>query len=244
MTGDAAPVGAGPEDLRGVLLRSRARIDALLHRLRLQHALLSVRPHASPRWHLSMVVGVDGAHDRLDLDALHPPPQPAVETGTLLHVRGRVDGGELRFECSSLGASVVDGRPALRTTTPDEVFVLERRSAFRLRLPEQMSLPPSAVGREHAAEQPARLIDVSCLGAGAVVPEAVGPQAGEALRMRVILPGAVIDAQAQVRSTARHGQGVRVGLRFDGLRSDDESRLAQAVNRLERQLIRAGRRGT
>lgn len=243
MIDDAAPAGAGPEDLRGVLLRSRARIDALLHRLRLQHALLSLRPHASPRWHLSMVVGVDGAHDRLDLDALHPPPQPAVEPGTLLYVRGRVDGGELRFDCNSLGTSLVDGRLALRVTTPDEVFVLERRSAFRLRLPEHMSLPPSAIGREHA-ELPARLIDVSCLGAGAIVPEAVGPQTGEALRMRVSLPGAVVDAQAQVRSTARHGHGLRVGLRFDDLRSDDESRLAQAVNRLERQLIRAGRRGT
>lgn len=237
---DAAPAGAGTEDLHGLLLRNPERIAALLHRLRLHRSLLSLRFEGSERWHASMVVAIDAARGRFHLDAPASAPTPAPQPGARISVRGRVDGGDLRFRCRYAGTVLIDGIEALEAQAPDEIFVLERRTAFRLNLPPQLGLPPSAIGREQPTH-PTRLIDVSLAGAGAVVPHAVQPQIGDALRMRIQLPGASVQTEAEVRSARAGEGGVRVGLRFEGLRSDDENRLAQAVNTLERQLIRATR---
>lgn len=235
-----AAAAAEPDDLHGMLLRAPARIGALLHRLRLHHSLLSVRAGGSQRWHASIVIAVDGTQRTLDLDALHPAPPHEPTAGSQLTVRGRVDGGDLRFRCRVLGASVAENAAALRVAFPDEIFVLERRAAFRLNLPEQFNLAPSHVGREWL-EHPARLVDVSHAGAGAVVPNSVEPALGDTLKVRIQLPGTVIDTEAEVRSVTPGATGIRIGLQLGALRSEDETRLAQAINGLERQMIRAAR---
>lgn len=236
----AAPVGAEADDLHGLLLRSPRRIEALLHRLRLNRSLLSVRLEGSDQWHASMVVAVAAAQRRLSLDALNPSPSSIPVAGTRIAVRGRVDGGDLRFKCRYAGESIVEAEPAIDAELPEEIFVLERRAAYRLSLPQHLQLPPSAIGRAQPDHR-ARLVDVSHVGVGAIVPADVQPAIGEELCMRIQLPGAVVQTDAEVRSTAAQGDGVRVGLRFDKLRGDDENRLAHAVNSLERQLIRASR---
>lgn len=231
---------AEADDLHGLLLRSPRRIEALLHRLRLNRSLLSVRLEGSDQWHASMVVAVEPARHRFSLDALNPSPSPMPPPGTRIAVRGRVDGGDLRFKCRYAAESMVEAEPAIDAELPEEIFVLERRSAYRLNLPPHLQLPPSAIGRAQPDHR-ARLVDVSHVGVGAIVPADVQPAVGEELRMRIQLPGAVVQTDAEVRSTATQSDGVRVGLRFDKLRVDDENRLAQAVNGLERQLIRASR---
>lgn len=240
MRGDAGPQGAEADDLHGLLLRSPRRIEALLHRLRLHRSLLSVRVEGSDQWHASMVVAVDAPRRRFHLDALNPPPAQPLAAGTRIAVRGRVDGGDLRFKCRYAGASIIEAEPAIEAELPEDVFVLERRAAYRLNLPPHLQLPPSAIGRERP-EHRARLVDVSHVGAGAVVPADVQPAVGDELRMLIQLPGATVHTDAEVRSAAAQGDGVRIGLHFEKLRSDEENRLAHAVNSLERQLIRATR---
>lgn len=228
------------EDLSGTLLRSSAGIESLLHRLRLHRSLLSVRVEGAQRWHSTMVVAVDPQKDRLDLDALHPAPRHDLAAGTQLLVRGRVDSGDLRFRCKVVGNAKVNDEPTLKTTLPEEIFVFERRGAFRLNLPAFLNLPPSRIGREQP-EHDARLVDISHTGAGALVPRTVEPAIEDSLRVRIQLPGTVIDADAQVRSVTPISTGIRVGLQLAGLRGADEAHLTQAINSLERQLIRAVR---
>ncbi len=240
MTTAAPSAGVAQEDLRGMLLRSPARIAALLHRLRLHHCLLSVRADPADPWRTSLVIAVDPARQRIDLDALHPPPPHSPVAGQWLSVRGRVDGGDLHFSCRCAGGAERDGEPILTAEFPDEVFIRERRGAFRLNLPPQLALPPSALGRSRP-EHDAQLLDLSYAGAGALVARTVEPAPGSTVRLRIRLPGTTVDTAAQVRSTARHRDGVRVGLRFDALGADEEGRLTQAINALERQLIRTAR---
>lgn len=228
------------EDLSGTLLRSTAGIESLLHRLRLHRSLLSVRAEGSQRWHTSMVVAVDPQARKFDLDELHPAPRQPLRAGTALLVRGRVDGGDLRFRCSVVGNARVGDAPTLRAALPEEIFVFERRGAFRLNLPAFLNLSPSRVGRGQP-EHDARLVDISHTGAGALVPGTVEPAVDDTLRVRIQLPGTVIEADAAVRSVTPGNSGIRVGLQLGGLRGQDEAHLAQAINGLERQLIRAVR---
>ncbi|MFA5942017.1 MAG: flagellar regulator YcgR PilZN domain-containing protein [Sinimarinibacterium sp.] len=228
------------EDLSGTLLRSSAGIESLLHRLRLHRSLLSVRAEGSQRWHTSMVVAVDPQSRQFDLDALHPAPRQDLAAGTHLLVRGRVEGGDLRFRCNVVGTTTANSEAPLKAALPDEIFVFERRGAFRLSLPTFLNLPPSRVGRA-LPEHNARLVDISHTGAGAVVPGTVEPAIDDTLRVRIQLPGTVIDAEAEVRSVTPGNDGIRVGLQLGRLRSQDEAHLAQAINSLERQLIRAVR---
>lgn len=228
------------EDLSGTLLRSSAGIESLLHRLRLHHSLVSVRVEGTQRWHSSMVVALDPQKGCLDLDALHPGPRHDLVAGAQLLVRGRVDSGDLRFRCKVVGTAKLGGESTLKATLPEEIFVFERRGAFRLNLPTFLNLPPSRIGREQP-EHDAHLVDISHTGAGALVPRTVEPAIEDSLRVRIQLPGTVIEADAQVRSITPISTGVRVGLQLGSLRSQDQTHLTQAINSLERQLIRAVR---
>ncbi|MEQ1439361.1 PilZ domain-containing protein [Fontimonas sp. SYSU GA230001] len=228
------------EDLSGTLLRSAAGIESLLLRLRVHRSLLSVRVEGSAQWHTSMVVAVDAPAGRLALDDLHPPPKQPLKPGTLLTVRGRVDSGDVRFRCAAVGPAVVDGAPALLAALPDEIFVFERRGAFRLHVPGFLNLPPSRIGHERA-EHPARLVDISQGGAGVVLSGTIEPALDDTVRVRIELQGTVIEADARVRSIQPGENGVRLGLHLDGLSGQEEDHLAQAIHGLERQLIRATR---
>lgn len=230
---------AEPEDLQGRLVRAPSRIEAILNQLRRQRALLSVRVGGTADWRTSMVLAVDGMQQTLLLDPPHPPP-PQPPSGALLSIRGRVDGSDLRFSCRASAPVDADGTAALLAEFPDHVLVLERRAAFRLNLPEFLRLPPSRVGHEHA-EHDVRLVDLSHTGTGAIVPDHVEPAVGDTLRVRLQLPDAVIDTEAEVRSITPGRDGIRVGLQLGTLAHEDETRLSQAISRLERQLIRATR---
>ncbi len=230
-------MAAESEELPGLLLRGPEQIHGLLHRLRLNRCLLSIRPYGSDRAYSSIVLAINVPRGAMDIDALHPAPPEAVPAQTSLSVRSCLDGGDLRFRAHSLASVMHEGAPALRVALPEDVFVLERRAAYRVRVP---ALPPSSVGRV-LPDQDARLTDISQLGAGAVVPHRLEPGRGDRLRLQLRLPGAVIETDADVRTTRRQADGVRVGLCFAPLQGDARHRLSQAINRLERELIRSSR---
>ncbi len=231
---------ADHEDLRGLLIRKPQHIARMLHRLRLQRTPLAVRFNAAPHWHAGMIVGVYPDTRRFELDFADAPPDIAPSPGDSVSIRGRIDDGDLRMDCSLTGERRRSAATALTLRLPQEIFVLERRTAYRLPLPPGLALPPSAVGHTEA-DIGARLVDVSHHGAGALIPLDLRTSVGAALHCHIALPDTALDTHAEVRSATRLRDGVRLGLRFEALKPCDEDRLAAAVNRLERQLIRESR---
>jgi c-di-GMP-binding flagellar brake protein YcgR len=156
MSADPALAGRHDGEVAGAaatqVLQQPARIIETLHRLRLHRDLLTARTLGAAGTGATIILAVD-AERGIDFDALHPPPRPAPAAGDSLSIRGNVDGSELRFQCRVAGTVTVDGRPALRTALPDQIAVLERRAAHRLRLPWQGELAPTAVLGSAAAHR-------------------------------------------------------------------------------------------
>lgn len=220
-------------------LRQPARIIETLHRLRLHRDLLTARPRGSASIGATIILAVD-AERGIDFDALHPAPQPAPTPGDGLSIRGSVDGSELRFQCRVIGPVSVDGRPALRTALPEQIAVLERRAAFRLRLPSQGELAPTAVVGPLGA-QVLQLTDISLLGAGARARHGDAPATGDRLQLRIQLPQSTVHAGAEVRSSTPQAGFTRLGMRFTELGRESRQHLIEAIHRIERQLIRYAR---
>jgi c-di-GMP-binding flagellar brake protein YcgR len=220
-------------------LRQPARIIETLHRLRLHRDLLTARALGSTGTAATIILAVDAEHG-IDFDALHPAPQPFPKAGDSLMLRGNVDGSDLRFQCGVVGPVTVDGRPALRTALPEQIAVLERRAAFRLRLPSHGEFAPATV-LGPSGEQALQITDISPLGAGVQARHGDAPTAGDRLQLRIRLPEATVDAAAEVRSATPLAGFTRLGLRFTDLGRESRQRLVEAIHRIERQLIRYAR---
>lgn len=216
------------------LLSRREHILDVLHRLRLHHELLNLRRHGSHRIHASIVLAVDPATG-IDFDDPHPALSAIV--GDVLSVRGRIDGTDLRFAAPVVGPSLVGGRPALRVELPTEIALLERRAAYRVRLPADAGIPASTLDGSHALQ----LTDLSHLGAGAQAGRDSAIRSGDLLQLRIELPERRLDTAAEVRSARAAGGRLQLGLRFAGLGRDARQRLAEVIHRIERQLIRRAR---
>lgn len=231
---------AEPEagDGRGLLLRRPAQIESLLHRLRLNHTILSVRLASAPRWYSSLVIGVGPDHGPVDLDALHPPPLTAPTPGTGLAIHARVDGGDLRLRSEVIGPCRVEQLPALRIAFPHTAFVHERRINFRLPLSAQLGLGPSRLVHNGTPLQ-APLADISADGAAALLNQPLPAPIGSRLLCQIDLPGLQLETDAEVRSSTAVRHGWRVGMQFAPLPVDRRERLQRAILALERRLIRS-----
>ncbi|HEY0973320.1 MAG TPA: PilZ domain-containing protein [Solimonas sp.] len=226
------PLQAGERDSR-----DRARLLALLHRLRLRRIALTAQPdpHAS-RSYCTRLLAVDAEAAALHLDALHPEPAPELQAGHALHLRGRLDGGLLRFECRFTGLAIDDHGPVLRAALPERIELLEQRALRRLTLHAAPQGP--TLDLEHAGgHSAAHLLDLSAQGAGALAPIDATTPVGSTLRCRFETPTA-LRIDAEVRSRSVRGAWQRLGLRFTRLRRDEEERLIAALLRLERHAIR------
>ncbi|TJY62883.1 flagellar brake protein [Sinimarinibacterium sp. CAU 1509] len=224
-------------DERGLLLRRPAPIESLLHRLRLNHAILSVRLAGAPRWYSSLVIAVGPNYSHVDLDALHPPPLTAPTAGTGMAIHARIDGGDLRLRSEVIGPCRVEKLPALRIAFPHTAFVRERRINFRLPLSPRLGLAPSHI--VHAGtECHAPLADISTDGAAALLSRPLEAPIGSSLQCQIDLPGLKLDTEAELRSSTAVRHGWRVGMQFAPLQADRRERLQRAILALERHLIR------
>jgi hypothetical protein len=216
-----------------LLVRREQILDAL-HRLRLHHEQLQLRRHGSLGSHVSIVLAVDPSSG-IDLD----PPHPALtaSVGDVLSIRARIDGSDLRFATPVVGPSLVGGRRALRVELPSEIALLERRAAYRVRLPLDAGIVASTLDGEHHLQ----LTDLSHLGAGVQAGRGAAIESGDLLQLHLDLPDARVDTAAEVRSARPAGGRLQLGLRFAGLGREARQRLSQAIHRIERQLIRHAR---
>lgn len=214
----------------------RARMLALLHRLRLRRVPLTAQDARSTRSYCTRVLAVDSGAPGLHLDALHPTPLTEPALGSQLRLRGRLDGGLLRFECQLTDFAIDDHGPVLRAMLPQAIELMEQRGARRLPMPSDLQAPTLAI--EHARGQSvARLLDVSVSGAGALAPLDAAVPIGAHLHCRFEVP-TTLRVVAEVRSRTTRGAWQRLGLRFSQLRREEEERLIGAILRLERRAIR------
>ena len=228
---DAAPL-PGEELLRG------REIEAQLRRLCRHHSRISTRRSCEADARMTVVLAVDAARRRFVVDALRPEPSFELSPGAVLRLRSRLDGAELVFSAEVEGVVSFDGAPALALRFPETMRLRERRGAYRLPLPGALNLrhspaiaPQGALGLS--------LVDISLQGAGALVASKPALQVGDRLHMSVELPGASVPLVAEVRSRTPHGERLRLGLYFAELQPQQLDRLAAAMLRIERQLIRA-----
>ncbi len=214
----------------------RASTLALLNRLRLHRVPLTVQINNALRGYSTCILAVDPDPDALHLDALYPTPSVAPQPGARLRLRGRLDGGLLRFD-TELGAMAInDDGPILRARIPEHIELLEQRAARRQPIGAGPDAPTLAL-ESGSGRSIAQLLDLSILGASALAPiEATAP-IGSQLRCHFDGPGA-LPFTAEVRSRTPRGRWQRLGLRFARLRREEEDRLVATLLRLERRAIR------
>ncbi len=214
----------------------RASTLALLNRLRLHRVPLTVQIENALRGYSTSVVAVDPDPEALHLDALYPPPALAPQPGARLRLRGRLDGGLLRFETELDALAINDDGPILRARIPDHIELLEQRAARRQPIGTGPDAPTLAL--EHSGNRSiAQLLDLSVLGASALAPIEAAAPLGSQLRCRFDSPSAQ-PFTAEVRSRTPRGRWQRLGLRFARLRREEEDRLVATLLRLERRAIR------
>ncbi len=221
-------------------LCDRAPILALLNRLRRHHRLLSAQSIDLQGAYSTLILNIDVQNQLLHLDMLHPEPLHAFATDGPLWLCGRMDGGRLRFRCRLNGLAIHDEGPALRATLPDQIELHEQRRSRRLPIPESQHGPRAQLDGPHGSH-PARLLDISAQGAGALMANAQALPPGTQLDCRIELPGVQLLTRAEVRTRQINRAQQRLGLRFMPLGPAQEDRLMATLNQLERQMIRSGR---
>jgi hypothetical protein len=225
----------------GRVLQEPIQTLTLLNRLRRHRNLLTAHSVDTVAPHSTLLLAVDAAQGLVHLDMLHPEPQHAFATDGPLWLRGRVQGGITRFRCRMQGLAIHDEGPVLRAALPDWIELNEQRQAWRLPIPDTLTMARTQL-RDGVVQHEARLLDISVQGAAALAPPAAELSPGTPLDCQIELPGVHLTAHAEVRScrTVR-GARQRLGLRFLRLGLQEEDRLTGALHRLERQLIRSGR---
>lgn len=239
-----AAAAAASDPPRAEVLLSGADADAVLRRLCQHHALISARREGSARNYLSVVLAVDGERGIVLFDALQPSPVLPLLVGESLKCRSQLDGAEVLFDASVDGNEDFDSQPAVRMRLPAQLRVRERRAVHRLNVPPT-ARAPQAVAAIGDSKLVLKVVDLSMHGAGATISRAAahasGVSIGDVIEIDLELPGAQILALAEVRTRAVHGDKLRLGLRFTDVEPRELDRLAAAVLRLERQLIREHR---
>lgn len=232
----AATADAEPQ--RGEELLQHGKLEAQLRRLCRHHSLLMARCSGEAEARPTVVLSVDFTRRRLLIDALPGVPPPALPPGTVLKLRTRVGGAELLFSAPVDRPALFEAAPALALRFPEFMRLRERRGARRLPLPPALQLPPSQAEAADAVVG-LQLIDISVQGAGALSELHPALRAGERMQLNIELPGTRVPVIAELRSCVRHGDRLRLGLQFTQLAPQELDRLAAAILRIERQLIRA-----
>lgn len=184
---------------------------------------------------ISVVLSVDRQQNWILLDALRD--NDTLRPGDEMYFDTQVEGRRLRFECQLARIATLDDGPAYVATDPYLVVDQQRRATYRVRLPAN-GLPRAALIPAVGTPHPARVIDVSREGLGARVAADVRVIPGTTVNLHVSLPDFDFASDAEVRHVSRSGEGIRIGLQ---LRFGDpglEHKLGQAVNRLQRRVLR------
>lgn len=213
----------------------RQEVWELLYGLQVLRANLWVGVVGHPPAGISVMLSADRQQNWALIDALRD--NNSLQPGDELYFDTQVEGRRLRFECQLARIAALDDGPAYVVTDPYLVVDQQRRASYRVRLPAN-GLPRAALIGPGGQPHPARVLDVSREGLGARVSTDVRVIAGTTVNLHVSLPDFDFASDAEVRHVSRSGEGIRIGLQ---LRFGDpafEHKLGQAVNRLQRRVLR------
>lgn len=207
----------------------------LLAGLRVLRAHLWVGAIGRPSAGISVLLSTNADRNEALLDTLRD--SEALQAGDELYFDTQVEGRRLRFECRLDSIAQLEDGPAYRITDPMLVVDQQRRAAYRVRLPAT-ELPRAALLDASGTPLPARVLDVSRDGLGLRVSQGAHFVAGTQINLHVTLPDFDFAADAEVRHVSRNSEGTRLGLQLKLGDAQIEQRLGQAVNRLQRRVLR------
>lgn len=234
-----APADTPPDDEQ-YRLRGRVEIAHLLRTLQKGATPLTVILGGGRDFIVSSVLDADAAAGLLVLDAGSTTElnERLLREGSAL-VAASPDGVPVRFEVRDIRAAQHDGRLTLRMPFPAEVTKLQRRQAYRIRLPD-----PSRVSCDLQVDGTSLTgVDVSdlsvtglCLGGLPVLP---GLQPGAHLHGCVLrLPGesaVTVNLRLRHRRSGADDAPAAWGAEFTGLGGDAEALLQRFLIRAQRE---------
>jgi c-di-GMP-binding flagellar brake protein YcgR len=131
----------------------------------------------------------------------------------------------------------LDDGPAYIAAEPRIVVDQQRRNSYRVRLPTS-TLLRAAITDPHGTTTPARLVDLSQNGCGARMSTGIAASLGDTIHVRVSLVDFDLSTPARIAHIENGNATTQVGLEFAIEEQAAKERLAQAVFRLQRQILR------
>ncbi len=212
----------------------------ILAGLRALRANLWLGVVGEPAAGVSVILSVLPGEGAFVIDALRSEEgsHGALRVGQALYFDTQVEGRRLRLECRLRQVVTLADGGAYLCDQPRVVVDLQRRAAYRVRLGNQAAVRAAILDGD-GINVSARVVDLSESGCGASVFAPFPSPAGSLVRVRVDLPELELSSLAEVRHVLPSPSGgTRVGLQFSIQDALAQHRLAQAVTRLQRQVLR------
>lgn len=222
------------------------QIVGLLRRIIDDRTLLSVTVPGVERRYSSMILGLKPEDRILLLDELNSPEgHKQLSEARKLTAHCRCQGVQLSFSCEVEVLKRPEGA-VYKTNIPTSVTYLQRRAAYRVRIPLAMDIPV-AVPLEDEKVLEGKLYDISTLGIGVAIQDQPPVRKDQSFPNSVIRirDANHIKVEIEIRHvvTDEHGKPVRFGARFIDLTSEQKQAVRQFVTRMEREALRKKMRG-
>ncbi|RRJ85019.1 flagellar brake protein [Aestuariirhabdus litorea] len=200
---------------------------------------------AKEQGYRSLFVEIDLDRGEIELDSLAPTPGDSLmRNHEKFHVIGSVSGVQLRFDDNVLErlSQDKDGRQGYRIKLPQKVRYMQRRDAFRARIPYSTHIKAVLQDEELPNPLRARLVDISATGCRLVINkaelESLPLRNGSGFSsLKFQIPGsAEIDTMATVRNVLIREEvdEVQVGIEYCNLSGLNERYIDRFVNQLQR----------
>lgn len=222
------------------------QIVGLLRRIVDDRTLLSVSIPGVERQYSSMVLGLKPDDKILLLDELNSPEgHKQLSQARKLTAHCRCQGVQLSFRCEVEVLKRPEGA-VYKTVIPSSVTYLQRRAAYRVRIPLAMDVPVT-VPLEDGKILEGRLYDISTLGIGVLIQNQPAVRKDQKFDNSLIRirDGNQIKAEIGIRHVLEdeHGKPARFGARFVDLSPEQKQAVRQFVTQMEREALRKKMRG-
>lgn len=184
----------------------------------------------------SFVLEVDGPSDRITLD-LPRTQVVAPGKGDIASFEARAEGRRLVFRTT---VEAVESRGEARVMVcrePELLLNEQRRSAFRVAVSSDQHMQAEIRGADGEPFQ-GQILDISRLGFGASIREALAADQGSVVHCQLRLPDMNLEVDAQVRHCVQEDDSTRLGLEFEALAPAIEDALTRVVFQLQRHALR------
>jgi c-di-GMP-binding flagellar brake protein YcgR len=217
---------------------SRMEIVGLLRSVSAHRELVTVQFGGSQDFIVTAVLAVDADANEVVFD--YGADEPAMQRllrAEKLRIATQLDHVRIAFNAAGAGAVSFEGGPAFRTPLPDSVMRLQRRDAYRLKIPLGRPLMCQVPAAGGGASLAIKVRDISVAGVGLTdYPPSFLVAAGQVLAgCRINLPelGSLV-ADLEVMHAAS-GEARRCGCRFRNLPLAMANLIQRYITKVERE---------